>query len=191
MLKFFFGWDQSKINQKILSDNEIPLVNTKLAKIKNDNEILSKKILSYEKNKLKEENKNKEINNELYKEIEILKKENLDIKNNNEKLNKEINEIMNKNKTNENENNSEILKGQNEELEGLRQLNLQYENEINSLKKENEKIKGQLIRLSKTLPEIIPPENSDSNKFSFFKIIRDCFKSIPIFFINLSSLLNV
>ena len=108
---------------------------------------MSKKILSYEKNRTKEENKN----NELYKEIEGLKKENFDLKNNNEILNKNINEIMNKDKTNEN--NGGMINGQNEELEGLKQLKLQQENEINSLKKENEKIKGQLIRLSKTLPE--------------------------------------
>ena len=44
-------------------------LNDELAKVKTDNEILSKKILSYEKNRIKEENKKQDINNELYKEI--------------------------------------------------------------------------------------------------------------------------
>lgn len=43
MLKFLFGWDQSKINQKILSDNEIPLVNTKLDSFEIDQKIIVSK----------------------------------------------------------------------------------------------------------------------------------------------------
>ena len=130
----------------------------KMEKIKKDNEILSKKIANYEENMKQKENSNKVQNNEINKEMEKLKKENENFKINNEKLNKEIKEILKNNKVNET--NSEILKSQSDELEGLKELVIQFQNEtkkadneIKTLKKENEKLKTQLIRLSKSFPE--------------------------------------
>jgi hypothetical protein len=61
---------------------------------------------------------------------------------------------------NEKDNKDELIRKQNEEIDGFRQLinKLQAQrekgdDEINLLKRENEKIKNQLIRLSKSLPE--------------------------------------
>ena len=150
--------EDNKNNRQInlLKDNieELRIKNSDLSdelnKVKKDKEILAEKILRYEK--VEKDNKN---NNE---EMEKIEKENKLLKNNNEKLSKEIKEILNNNILNNT--NSEALRTKNEELEGLKKLIFKFETEknksdyeIKTLKKENEKLKNQLIRLSKSLPE--------------------------------------
>ena len=94
---------------------------------------------------------NQKIQKEKNQDIDNIKKENIILKENNEKLAKELKDILDNNKYNKN-----IEDGQ-------QIINLEMERkneEIKTLKRENEKIKEQLIRLSKTLPE----ENNELSK---------------------------
>ena len=99
---------------------------------------------------------NKDINL-LNNEIDNLKKENLELKSCNKKLTNQLTEYLNNNKNDKDKANDkdEIIKKQKEEIEGLQQLikKERGDEEVKALKRENEKIKNQLIRLSKTLPE--------------------------------------
>lgn len=116
--------NESLEKQKIINND----LNDELKKIKNDNQILEKKVLLYENNV-----NGKDINTKLLSDIEELKKENLTLKNNNEKLKQQLN--GNNNIINENN----VVKIDEEEFKAL--------------KRENEKIKEQLIRLSTSLPK--------------------------------------
>lgn len=125
-------------------------LNDELTKVKNDNELLTQKIINYEKKIKDEENKQKDENNEMNKKLENIKNENLILKSSNEKLTNEL--IYNKN-----HNTSEELKRQTQELEELKQIlfknQTERENETKSLKKENEILKKQLIDISKSIPK--------------------------------------
>ena len=137
-----------KLNEKIEEQENLNNdLNEELSNLKNDNELLKNKIMSSER-KISDYKKNEN------KELEDLKNENLALKSNNEKIKNQLKEVLDKNTK------DEKIKKQNEEIDGFKQLitKLQVEREksdeeINVLKKENEKIKNQLIRLSKTLPE--------------------------------------
>ena len=140
-------------------------LNEELLNIKNDNELLKNKIMSNEKKLIEFKNKgNKNVNdiNILNKEIENLKNENIALKSSNEKLTIQLKNVLDNNNINNinDINKDDAIKKQKEEIEGFKQLinKLQKEREKsdadnNTLKRENEKIKNQLIRLSKTLPE--------------------------------------
>jgi chromosome segregation ATPase len=136
--------------------------------VKKDNELLKNKIMSNEKKIMEFKNKGSNNNEDLdilNKEIDNLKNENMALKSNNEKLTNQLKNVLDNNNINNinsiNENKKDdTIKKQNEEIEGFKQLvsKLQKEREKNddvnnTLKRENEKIKNQLIRLSKTLPE--------------------------------------
>ena len=137
----------SKLNEKIEEQQNINNdLNEELIKIRKDNDLLKNKILSNDRRIT--DYKNKEINQEnvqeLNNKIENLQKENLSLKENNKKLTCQL----------------EDSQKQKEENEGFKQLitKLQsekenHDEEINNLKRENEKIKNQIIRLSKKLPE--------------------------------------
>ena len=142
--------DIQKLNEKIEEqENLIKDLNEELSNLKNEKELLKNKIMSNEKKISDYKNENKEIEN--------LKNENLILKSNNEKMANHLKEILGKNEKSDKE---EIIKKQNEEIDGFRQLIKKLQDqrekgddEINSLKRENEKIKNQIIHLSKTLPE--------------------------------------
>ena len=130
-------------------------LNDELYKIKNDNELLKNKILSNEK-KISKINEFEKLKRSKEKELDDLKNEIQSLKFENEKLN-----YINKHLKDEGlGSNLEKIKKQTEEIEGLKQLiqKLQKErekgdSELIILKRENEKIKNQIVRLSKTLPE--------------------------------------
>ena len=143
-------------------------LNEELLNVKKDNELLKNKIMSNEKKIMEFKNKGSNNNEDLdilNKEIDNLKNENMALKSNNEKLTNQLKNVLDNNNINNinsiNENKKDdTIKKQNEEIEGFKQLvsKLQKEREKNddvnnTLKRENEKIKNQLIRLSKTLPE--------------------------------------
>ena len=144
------------LNEELIKEKDINNnLNEELNKIKQNNIILQNKLLSKEK-KLTNLSI---INNELEmreKEIEILKNENSSLKFENEQFKFKNNELKGCFLNEENKN--YIM--QKNENEGLKQMieKMQKErekddNELNMYKRENEKIKNQLIRLSKTLPE--------------------------------------
>jgi hypothetical protein len=144
------------LNEELIKEKDINNnLNEELNKIKQNNIILQNKLLSKEK-KLTNISI---INNELEmreKEIEILKNENSSLKFENEQFKFKNNELKGCFLNEENKN--YIM--QKNENEGLKQMieKMQKErekddNELNMYKRENEKIKNQLIRLSKTLPE--------------------------------------
>ena len=137
--------------QKILSND----LNNELSKIKNDKQILTKKISNYE-NEISNNNKNNDINEEIKKklnqEIENLKKENLSLKLNNEKLSNQLTDILSGNKKLNNINNEEKEQLKNQ-IFNMKTDKEKYDNEIKVLKRENEKMKDQIYRLSKSLPE--------------------------------------
>ena len=137
--------------QKILSND----LNNELSKIKNDKQILTKKISNYE-NEILNNNKNNDINEEIKKklnqEIENLKKENLSLKLNNEKLSNQLTDILSGNKKLNNINNEEKEQLKNQ-IFNMKTDKEKYDNEIKVLKRENEKMKDQIYRLSKSLPE--------------------------------------
>ena len=143
-------------------------LNEELLNVKKDNELLKNKIMSNEKEIMEYKNKGNNNNEDLdilNKEIDNLKNENMALKSSNEKLTNQLKNVLDNNNINNinsiNDNNKDdTIKKQNEEIEGFKQLisKLQKEREKNdddnnALKRENEKIKNQLIRLSKTLPE--------------------------------------
>ena len=143
-------------------------LNEELLNVKKDNELLKNKIMSNEKEIMEYKNKGNKNNEDLdvlNKEIDNLKNENMALKSSNEKLTNQLKNVLDNNNINNinsiNDNNKDdTIKKQNEEIEGFKQLisKLQKEREKNdddnnALKRENEKIKNQLIRLSKTLPE--------------------------------------
>ena len=126
-------------------------LNEELIKVKNDNELLKKKILSNEKRISLLKN-----NEDTQKEFDKLKNENKSLKFENEKLNF----TYNQQKGSLMSNNEDKVKKQEDEIEGLKQLiqKIQTEREAldkenSSLKKENEKVKNQMMKLSKKLPE--------------------------------------
>ena len=126
-------------------------LNEELIKVKNDNELLKKKILSNEKRISLLKN-----NEDMQKEFDKLKNENKSLKFENEKLNFTYNQL----KGSLMSNNEDKVKKQEDEIEGLKQLiqKMQTEREAldkenSSLKKENEKVKNQMMKLSKKLPE--------------------------------------
>ena len=126
-------------------------LNEELIKVKNDNELLKKKILSNEKRISLLKN-----NEDMQKEFDKLKNENKSLKFENEKLNFTYNQL----KGSLMSNNEDKVKKQEDEIEGLKQLiqKIQTEREAldkenSSLKKENEKVKNQMMKLSKKLPE--------------------------------------
>ena len=137
--------------QKILSND----LNNELSKIKNDKQILTKKISNYE-NEILNNNKNNDINEEIKKklnqEIENLKKENSSLKLNNEKLSNQLTDILSGNKKLDNINNEEKEQLKNQ-IFNMKTDKEKYDNEIKVLKRENEKMKDQIYRLSKSLPE--------------------------------------
>ena len=137
--------------QKILSND----LNNELSKIKNDKQILTKKISNYE-NEILNNNKNNDINEEIKKklnqEIENLKKENSSLKVNNEKLSNQLADILSGNKKLNNINNEEKEQLKNQ-IFNMKTDKEKYDNEIKVLKRENEKMKDQIYRLSKSLPE--------------------------------------
>ena len=137
--------------QKILSND----LNNELSKIKNDKQILTKKISNYE-NEILNNNKNNDINEEIKKklnqEIENLKKENSSLKLNNEKLSNQLTDILSGNKKLNNINNEEKEQLKNQ-IFNMKTDKEKYDNEIKVLKRENEKMKDQIYRLSKSLPE--------------------------------------
>ena len=144
------------LNEELIKEKDINNnLTEELNKIKQNNIILQNKLLSKEK-KLTNLSI---INNELEmreKEIEILKNENSSLKFENEQFKFKNNELKGCFLNEENKN--YIM--QKNENEGLKQMieKMQKErekddNELNMYKRENEKIKNQLIRLSKTLPE--------------------------------------
>ena len=144
------------LNKELIKEKDINNnLTEELNKIKQNNIILQNKLLSKEK-KLTNLSI---INNELEmreKEIEILKNENSSLKFENEQFKFKNNELKGCFLNEENKN--YIM--QKNENEGLKQMieKMQKErekddNELNMYKRENEKIKNQLIRLSKTLPE--------------------------------------
>ena len=137
--------------QKILSND----LNNELSKIKNDKQILTKKISNYE-NEILNNNKNNDINEKkkkkLNQEIENLKKENLSLKLNNEKLSNQLTDILSGNKKLNNINNEEKEQLKNQ-IFNMKTDKEKYDNEIKVLKRENEKMKDQIYRLSKSLPE--------------------------------------
>ena len=137
-------------------------LNDELSKIKNDNELLKNKILSNEK-KISKLNEFENFKKSKEKELDELKNEIQSLKFENEKLN-----FTNTNLKEEGlGNHLEKMKKQAEEIDGLKKViqKLQEErekgdSELNTLKRENEKIKNQIVHLSKTLPE----EYSDLQK---------------------------
>ena len=137
--------------QKILSND----LNNELSKIKNDKQILTKKISNYE-NEISNNNKNNDINEEIKKklnqEIENLKKENLSLKLNNDKLTNQLTDILSGNKKLDNINNEEKEQLKNQ-IFNMKTDKEKFDNEIKVLKRENEKMKEQIYRLSKSLPE--------------------------------------
>ena len=137
--------------QKILSND----LNNELSKIKNDKQILTKKISNYE-NEISNNNKNNDINEEIKKklnqEIEYLKKENLSLKLNNDKLTNQLTDILSGNKKLDNINNEEKEQLKNQ-IFNMKTDKEKFDNEIKVLKRENEKMKEQIYRLSKSLPE--------------------------------------
>ena len=137
--------------QKILSND----LNNELSKIKNDKQILVKKISNYE-NEISNNNKNNDINEEIKKklnqEIENLKKENLSLKLNNDKLTHQLTDILSGNKKLDNINNEEKEQLKNQ-IFNMKTDKEKFDNEIKVLKRENEKMKEQIYRLSKSLPE--------------------------------------
>lgn len=137
--------------QKILSND----LNNELSKIKNDKQVLTKKISNYE-NEILNNNKNndmkEEMNKKLNQEIENLKKENLSLKLNNEKLTNQLADILSGNKKLNNINNEEKEQLKNQ-IFNMKTDKEKFDNEIKSLKRENEKMKEQIYRLSKSLPE--------------------------------------
>ena len=147
-----------KLNEKLEEQENLNNdLKEELLNIKNDNELLKSKIMSNEQiiNEFKNK-ENKDINL-LNNEIDNLKKENLELKSCNKKLTNQLTENLNNNINDKDKakDKDEIIKKQKEEIEELQKL-IQKEKgdeEIKALKRENEKIKNQLIRLSKTLPE--------------------------------------
>ena len=144
------------LNKELIKEKDINNnLTEELNKIKQNSIILQNRLLSKEK-KLSNLSI---INNELEKrekEIEILKNENSSLKFENEQFKFKNNELKGCFLNDENKN--YIM--QKNENEGLKQMieKMQKErekddNELNMYKRENEKIKNQLIRLSKTLPE--------------------------------------
>jgi hypothetical protein len=144
------------LNKELIKEKDINNnLTEELNKIKQNSIILQNRLLSKEK-KLSNLSI---INNELEKrekEIEILKNENSSLKFENEQFKFKNNELKGCFLNEENKN--YIM--QKNENEGLKQMieKMQKErekddNELNMYKRENEKIKNQLIRLSKTLPE--------------------------------------
>ena len=144
------------LNEELIKEKDINNnLTEELNNIKQNNILLQNKLLSKEK-KLTNLSI---INNELEmreKEIEILKNENSSLKFENEQFKFKNNELKGCFLNEENKN--YIM--QKNENEGLKQMieKMQKErekddNELNMYKRENEKIKNQLIRLSKTLPE--------------------------------------
>ena len=144
------------LNEELIKEKDINNnLTEELNKIKQNSIILQNRLLSKEK-KLSNLSI---INNELEKrekEIEILKNENSSLKFENEQYKFKNNELKGCFLNEENKN--YIM--QKNENEGLKQMieKMQKErekddNELNMYKRENEKIKNQLIRLSKTLPE--------------------------------------
>ena len=137
--------------QKILSND----LNNELSKIKNEKQNLTKKISNYE-NEILNNNKNKDMNEEINKklnnEIENLKKENLSLKLNNEKLTTQLADILSGNKKLDNINNEEKEQLKNQ-IFNMKTDKEKFDNEIKVLKRENEKMKDQIFRLSKSLPE--------------------------------------
>ena len=131
-------------------------LNEELLNIKNDNELLKNKIMSNEKKIMDFQNK-ESIQDDieiLNNEIENLKKENMALKSTNEQITNQLKDSLNNN------NKDDIIKKKEEEIEGFKELVSKFQkdkekiDEINnSLKRENEKMKNQIIRLSKTLPE--------------------------------------
>ena len=137
-------------------------LNDELSKIKNDNELLKNKILSNEK-KISKLNEFENFKKSKEKELDELKNEIQSLKFENEKLNFTNTHLKEEGLGNH----LEKMKKQTEEIEGLKKViqKLQEErekgdSELNTLKRENEKIKNQIVRLSKTLPE----EYSDLQK---------------------------
>ena len=137
--------------QQIINNN----LNEELNKMKYDNEMLENKILSNEK-RISILNQNSDLQNTKAKEYDKLKNENQSLKFENERINYQYNQL----RENLLQNDGDKTQKKEEEIEGLKQLieKLQKErekgdNDINALKKENEKIKNQMMRLSKTLPE--------------------------------------
>ena len=137
-------------------------LNDEISKIKNDNELLKNKILSNEK-KISQLNEFENLKKTKEKELDNLKNEIQSLKFENEKLNFVIKHLKEEGLGN----NLKKMKKQTQEIEGLKQTiqKLQQErekgdSELNTLKRENEKIKNQIVRLSKTLPE----EYSDLQK---------------------------
>ena len=137
-------------------------LNDELSKIKNDNELLKNKILSNEK-KISKLNEFENFKKSKEKELDELKNEIQSLKFENEKLNFTNTHLKEEGLGNH----LEKMKKQAEEIDGLKKViqKLQEErekgdSELNTLKRENEKIKNQIVRLSKTLPE----EYSDLQK---------------------------
>ena len=130
-------------------------LNDELTKVKNDNEILKNKIISTEK-RITILNQNSDLQKIKEQEFDKIKNENKSLKFENERLDYQFNQL----KENLLLNDPEQNKKKEEEIDGLKQLieKLQKEkekidDELNNVKKENEKIKNQMMRLSKTLPE--------------------------------------
>ena len=130
-------------------------LNEQLLKIKNENEFLKKNNLSKE-NKISNLNEYANAQKSKDNEIESLKNEIQSLKFENEHLNYRIKQY----KENIVGFNGDKANKQIEEIEGLKQLIQKLtkerekgDSEIMTLKRENEKIKNQIVRLSKTLPE--------------------------------------
>ena len=134
-----------KLNEQLQEQQNINNdLNEELNKIKKENELLKNKIINNDKKITEYKNKEDLQDNIHNDELEKIKNENKTLKSNNEKL----------------ENQLKNSQRQTDENDGLKQLvsKLQSDkekndDEINLLKRENEKMKNQILRLSKTLPE--------------------------------------
>ena len=148
--------NNSNLNEKLEEQQNINNdLNEELTKVKNDNEILKNKIISTEK-RITILNQNSDLQKIKEQELDKIKNENKSLKFENERLDYQFNQL----KENLLLNDPEQNKKKEEEIDGLKQLieKLQKEkekidDELNNVKKENEKIKNQMMRLSKTLPE--------------------------------------
>ena len=148
--------NNNNLNEKLEEQQNINNdLNDELTKVKNDNEILKNKIISTEK-RITILNQNSDLQKIKEQELDKIKNENKSLKFENERLDYQFNQL----KENLLLNDPEQNKKKEEEIDGLKQLieKLQKEkekidDELNNVKKENEKIKNQMMRLSKTLPE--------------------------------------
>jgi len=148
--------NNNNLNEKLEEQQNINNdLNDELTKVKNDNEILKNKIISTEK-RITILNQNSDLQKIKEQEFDKIKNENKSLKFENERLDYQFNQL----KENLLLNDPEQNKKKEEEIDGLKQLieKLQKEkekidDELNNVKKENEKIKNQMMRLSKTLPE--------------------------------------